>query len=94
MTKKLFKVVCTREEAIYVAADTPEEAEQWARKHPDEWEEDVADPYWDAQAFDAKLPLVGGWETCSLCYGEHCNRYRPQKNRDVTCQEVLNGKIE
>jgi len=94
MTKKLFKVVCTREETIYVAADSHEEAENWAQKHPDEWEEDVNNPFWDAQAFDAKEPLADGWTGGSLCYGEHCNRYRPQKNRDVMCQTVLDGKLE
>lgn len=94
MSKKLFKVVCTREEVIYVAADSHEEAEHWATRNHGVWEEDVLScDTWDAQAFDAPPELSDGWTPGSLCYGNHCSP-NPKRNRDVSCIEVLNGRIE
>ncbi len=96
MSKKLFKVVCERQAVIYVAADTPEIAEKWAEQNADQWESDVLDS-WDTSAFEAKPGLSDGWDSKCLCYGAHVNRYLSKKSQtfqDLTCQEVMDGKLE
>ena len=96
MSKKLFKVVCTKEVVIYVAADTPEIAEKRAEQNHDQWENDDFFP-WDTAAFEARPGLSDGWDEKCLCYGAHVNRYLSRKSQtfqDVTCQQVMDGKLK
>ncbi len=97
MSKKLFRVVCTREETIYVAADSERAAEKWAASNVKEWEEDLISDTWDAHASPAQLPLRDGWNEKCLAYGSHVSRRFNDKNQealDITCEDVMDGKLE
>jgi len=97
MSKKLFKVVCERRAVIYVAAASPEIAEKWAEQNVSEWEEDLISDDWEAQAFVAQPGLGDGWDEKCLAYGSHVSRHFHSKNQeclDITCGEVMEGKLE